>query len=843
MKINFFTKNYFFPGLILFIISGSFLYGHFVSASALGVSIAQILGHVIEAIISALGVILTGLMGILIRICSYNDFIVSPAVTNGWIIVRDLCNMFFILILLVVAFATILRIESYQWKKILPKLLIMAVLINFSKTICGLIIDFAQVIMLTFVNGFREAAAGNLTTMLGIDKIMQIDATNARDVDGFSIFGSYMLALIYVLISLVVVTVIIAVLVMRMVMLWVYIVLSPLAYLLAAFPAGQKYSQQWWGEFSKNVIVGPVLAFFIWLSFVSATSGLISGLPPAGTGDAIAAITQAGSSDNMIKFIISIGMLIGGLMVTQSMGGMAASIAGKGMAGIQKGGALMAKAPLLGAKTALGYGVDKLHEGTGVDINVGRVWNGIQEKRKDIQAKRYGRGMDKAAQVMQERGRLYGALAMTGTPGSAWEQLTTAKGWAQRFRGGKNAQEKITDINTQRKQQEDALETAENNERYIKAKEISEAATPIERLDLQNENRQLVTDIKELAEAINVAKQSIEKAKTNNDFEAERQATHELEELTKQKEDKMNKFSENENILSKRGYRLDEIDEAKKTKQFFEAKIGARKDNIKKLDDEGLKYKPIMDFDAIAKRGQLQADEMKKVEHIKDRDELNSMMRDAARNKDKIRFEAIGLKLAKDGNENDGVLNNMGYNSDASGLKGLIRDIADKNSKNYMGYSDQEAKAFGMKMSYAAEANNHWGTARAFTVKNGRYVENSDKDQAMAAVSEIAKMDPQAIARSLNRLGYGGETPDGNFVLNNFGLALLKTVGPSLAQQMTRFNPNARPRLATKENIELMIKVGVAPEFISGLTGKTNEKGKSMSPTIKAPDAVNAVFK
>ena len=258
----------------------SFLIGNHAMAFDLGVTVAQLLGHILSAIIYALGIILTTLFKILIWVAKYNDFINSGAVKNGWTIVRDLCNMFFVLILLIIAFATILRMESYNWKKMLPKLLIMAVLINFSKTICGIFIDFAQVIMLTFVNGFGEMAEGNLTTMLGIDKIMQIKAESAdvAGVTALSIFGSYLLALVYVLISLIVITVLIAVLVMRMVMLWIYVVLSPLAYLLSAFPQGQKYSSQWWGEFSRNVIIGPVLAFFIWLSFVSASSGLVSGI-------------------------------------------------------------------------------------------------------------------------------------------------------------------------------------------------------------------------------------------------------------------------------------------------------------------------------------------------------------------------------------------------------------------------------------------------------------------------------------------------------------------------------------------------------------------------------------
>ena len=370
MKINFLTKKYFSFGLILFVISSSFLFGYGAAATDIGVSIAQILGYIISAIISALGLILTTLFRILIWVCGYNDFIKSAAVTNGWVIVRDLCNMFFILILLVVAFATILRIESYQWKKILPKLLIMAVLINFSKTICGLIIDFAQVIMLTFVNGFATAGEANLTTMLGIDKILKINPTT-NNVTGLTIFGSYMLALIYVVIALIVTIVIIAVLVMRMVMLWVYIVLSPLAFLAAAFPAGQKYSTQWWSEFSKQVIVGPVLAFFIWLSFISATTGL--DIKPETGATVSAAITEAGSRDNMIKFIVSIGMLIGGLIVTQQMGGAAASLAGGALNKIKSAGALVGGAPIALGKFGL--------------FKAGRAADSLQMKGQSLLAK------------------------------------------------------------------------------------------------------------------------------------------------------------------------------------------------------------------------------------------------------------------------------------------------------------------------------------------------------------------------------------------------------------------------------------------------------------------------
>jgi hypothetical protein len=81
-------------------------------------------------------------MEIVIFLSGYNNFIRNTYVSQGWIVLRDLVNMFFVLGLLFIAFITVLRIERQPWNKLLGKLLLMAILVNFSKTICGVIIDF-----------------------------------------------------------------------------------------------------------------------------------------------------------------------------------------------------------------------------------------------------------------------------------------------------------------------------------------------------------------------------------------------------------------------------------------------------------------------------------------------------------------------------------------------------------------------------------------------------------------------------------------------------------------------------------------------------------------------------
>lgn len=334
--------------------------------------VASFVGALVSIVIWILGKLLVGLIFLVVWVAQYNQFISSPAVAIGWTIVRDVCNMFFILILLVIAFATILNVEKYSWKHLLPKLLIMAVLINFSKLICGLIIDAAQVVMLTFVNGFRDIAGGNFGSMFGINELLNISGQSG-EVQLLSVAGTYILAVLYVLISLVVITVILFVLVIRIVMLWILVVLSPLAYLLSSTPSTEAYAKDWWKQFTNNVVAGPILAFFIWLSFATMQNNTAEGLfgpkPNEGSDSEYystistqaeravptAGLATAGTPEGMLKFVISIGLLIGGLMITKQIGGAVGDIAGKGIGAISKGANAVKS---FGVKTAKNVGTN-----------------------------------------------------------------------------------------------------------------------------------------------------------------------------------------------------------------------------------------------------------------------------------------------------------------------------------------------------------------------------------------------------------------------------------------------------------------------------------------------------
>lgn len=301
-----------------------------------GVAVTTVVGIFAYLLTTVFGLALTAMAALLVQVAQYSDIINVPAVREGWIIIRDLCNMFFVLIFLIIAFATILRMENYSAKRLLPKLIIMAILINFSKTIFGLLIDFSQIIMLTFVVAFKNGGGWFMDAF----RVQNWYTFNTKDGEAATQWGT-MLAMVMAVfaaaVALVMVIVILAVLVIRIVMLWIYTILSPFVFLGWAFPPVGKYTEQIWTDFIKQLIVGPVLAFFLWLALAFASgSSTTMGQPFAGK-DVCAGVSGLFCTGELQKFVIMLGMMIGGLMTAQSVGGAGAKAANWGMNKIKTG--------------------------------------------------------------------------------------------------------------------------------------------------------------------------------------------------------------------------------------------------------------------------------------------------------------------------------------------------------------------------------------------------------------------------------------------------------------------------------------------------------------------------
>ena len=98
--------------------------------------------------------------GVLIKLgLAFNQHVYdSPFIQTGFGICLSLANLGFVLAIIVIALATILRSETYGYKKSLWRLVVMAILVNFGLVITAPIVNFANSMTIYFTNAVSGAA-------------------------------------------------------------------------------------------------------------------------------------------------------------------------------------------------------------------------------------------------------------------------------------------------------------------------------------------------------------------------------------------------------------------------------------------------------------------------------------------------------------------------------------------------------------------------------------------------------------------------------------------------------------------------------------------------------------
>lgn len=332
----------------------------------------------LSIVVNFLGVIFTYLVDILLGFLRYNDFGRAAPVKIGWVVIRDICNMFFIVVLLISAFGTIIPYDnSLRYNNVLPKLLLMAILINFSKTIIQVGIDASQVVMLTFVNAFQAVGAGNFVETFKMNELLRartegFNTSEAQFDATTQVFISYLLAMMLLIIANGVMIIMIAYVLFRIIGLWIALIFSPAAFFITAIPSSLQsglgsMSGKYWGRLSAMLTGGPTIAFFIYLTFAilqspdlaaNADKGAASQLGlytstsnPASTSLQQNFLTRVGTTDSVAAFIVGVAMMLFGLEaamqvsgeVNETLGGFASNI-GNASKSLAKGAATAAVA-------------------------------------------------------------------------------------------------------------------------------------------------------------------------------------------------------------------------------------------------------------------------------------------------------------------------------------------------------------------------------------------------------------------------------------------------------------------------------------------------------------------
>ena len=395
-------------------------------AAAFDAFIGRMIAYIIYFLmIFPLGLVLKLELWILPLIAEYNNFINVQGVIDGWTILRDLSNMLFIIVFLVIAFATILKIRSYGYEALLKKFLIVAILINFSRTIVGFVIDIFQIIMLTFVAAIKDIAAGNVVTGLGIGNWDQFSNTIEQQSNFLTVVAAALLLAIMMLITVIVIGMFIVALTVRIVQIWIYVVLSPLAFFAYTFPAGQKYFNDWVSKLGKTLLVGPVIAFFLWFSFTMMSSNLGSGFGEGNLEEVeLTGLTTAANPGQMINFIIGISLLIASLKMAQELGAAGASVA----TGLVDKAKSSAKRVAWSGKSGEG----------GIKGGLSRIRSGAAGGTVDLGSKIAGIGM--VQKLAKTKAVKYSGLGMVGKAvGAGAQRVSMRAAGKERLRVGRKA--------------------------------------------------------------------------------------------------------------------------------------------------------------------------------------------------------------------------------------------------------------------------------------------------------------------------------------------------------------------------------------------------------------------
>jgi hypothetical protein len=189
-------------------------------------------------------------------------FTQNTLVDEGWDIMRDFGNIIIVVALIVIALATILDIKEYQAQKTIPILILVALLVNFSPVICGVVIDASNIIMLNFLKaGFPEQMKTEHLeeglSNIGVEQVVGQEGPGVGQAllfAFFSIIASFVI-LVYALIFL-----------LRYIALWLLVIFSPLAFVFYILKFTKKYFDQWMNQFLQWAFIGVPMSIILYLT-------------------------------------------------------------------------------------------------------------------------------------------------------------------------------------------------------------------------------------------------------------------------------------------------------------------------------------------------------------------------------------------------------------------------------------------------------------------------------------------------------------------------------------------------------------------------------------------------
>ena len=309
----------------------------------------------------------------------------AVSIASTWGALRDLSNIFFIFGLLAIAISTILGLQSYGYKQLLARLIIVALFINFSLFFTKVAIDTSNLFALQFYKGIsvssddgKDGIANTFMRHLGVTSLWETDTVlrtlqsiNSSESGGVGVMFLYsILASTFFMITAFVFAFAAIMLITRGAMFILLAILSPLAFAAMVLPKTRGLANQWWTKLGQYAMFAPILLMLFWVvatvipditkEFAPNSTGLLNVMDPNPQA-------RLDGISMVLNFMVLIALMLASIIISNKL-----SLAGaQGMSNFGKkmaGGTFGKTFGLTGAlgRSTIGRGLSKLSQNEGL---------------------------------------------------------------------------------------------------------------------------------------------------------------------------------------------------------------------------------------------------------------------------------------------------------------------------------------------------------------------------------------------------------------------------------------------------------------------------------------------
>ena len=345
---------------------------------------------------------------------------------QAWKFFRDIANAVFAVIFLWIIFSQIsnVGVSNYGIKKILPRLIIGALLVNLSFYICQLAVDLSNILGFS-LKGVLEGAASGVSTQSA-----EVGTFNTLIVDGLALVGIGLFIFLAVSIPtimalLLALLVVLVILIVRQAAVILLIAISPLAFAAWLLPNTENLFKKWVSMLRGLLIVFPVISL---LYGAGKLAGAV--LAAVGTNDPnnpketmqVAALAASILPLGATPFVLKSSL--------NSLGSFAGKLGGlSGLANKKLGGAIANKSRISDARNAWkSRSARKLAERRSGNTWYGRTASNLRDRNNSILKRGLGVAMNPAAALDDSWvGRKIGLSSGAGAAQEAYDKAAMEK--------------------------------------------------------------------------------------------------------------------------------------------------------------------------------------------------------------------------------------------------------------------------------------------------------------------------------------------------------------------------------------------------------------------------------